>query len=189
MKDITAQETKYRNVLLNAIQEYQKELKIQGSIDNSGMVRLTNQNLQLVVTQSTHLVKSFVEEHLYPLMWETKKNNFWQNYNLEENDWQNLGKKILCEIFSDRFTVPLEKEDVDFCLDVKHVNIEEYFKMLKDNHLRDDLDKADIITAPQINIRSQVDFLYRSAPVADFIGKLLLSVDIREFDPDEKKLI
>jgi len=98
-----------------------------------------------------------MEQRYFKALYKEKKDSFWSSYQLEDNDYINLARKLLVEIFNDRFLIPLEKEDLEFSLDIKHIDTEEYFKMLVSNSYRDDLDKSDIISIPQTDIVAKIE--------------------------------
>jgi len=123
----------------------------------SNNIHLTHENLQKTIALAVPLVRNFMEQRYFKVLYKETRDNFWPSFQLEDNDFINLARKLLVEIFGDRFLIPLEKEDLDFSLDIKHVNIEQYFKMLSTNTIRDDLDQSDIISVPQTNIVARID--------------------------------
>jgi len=115
-------------------------------------IRLTYDNLQRTIALAVPLVRDFMEQRYFKALYNEKRDSFWSSYQLEDNDYINLARKFLVEIFCDRFLIPLEKEDLEFSLDIKHIDTEEYFNMIVSNSYRDDLDKSDIISIPQTDI-------------------------------------
>ncbi|XP_069123650.1 uncharacterized protein [Argopecten irradians] len=73
---------------------------------------------------------------------------FWEGKGLEFRDWRGLASKKFIEIFSKTFLIPLEDTDNHFELEVNHINMERYIKMVATGDFHDDLDLVTEIHTP-----------------------------------------
>jgi len=156
-KNVSETEINYLQILTEKKRELCEHLQIYSRQYGNNNIRLTYDNLQRTIALAVPLVRDFMEQRYFKALYKEKKDSFWSSYQLEDNDYINLARKLLVEIFNDRFLIPLEKEDLEFSLDIKHIDTEEYFKMLVSNSYRDDLDKSDIISIPQTDIVAKIE--------------------------------
>lgn len=77
-------------------------------------------------------------------MTDMEKIEFWNRYNLIENDWQGLTSALLSELFSKQFLIPIEESDENFSIEVEDLTLKEFGKSLMKARPRDPMDKFEI---------------------------------------------
>lgn len=115
-------------------------------------IRLTENDLRVVLMQGTLMVQEFYPQKVLAKMTDTDVRNFWLDEDLPENDWLGLTSILLSELFSQEFLTPLQEVDITFALKVKHWNLSRYLNMALEAKWRDDLDLSRVIHAPKLGL-------------------------------------
>ncbi|CAF1617114.1 unnamed protein product, partial [Didymodactylos carnosus] len=74
---------------------------------------------------------------------------FWNELDLEQNDWLGLASKLLQELFCKEFLTPLEQTDAFYSLEVDHLNLSKYAQMIDEANIHDDLDVVTSVYLPE----------------------------------------
>jgi len=138
-------------VNLNKEVASRKERLRTGLSSSQSRIKLTSRELKVTVSQTTKMLESFYPEHVIKRL-PGREETFWEQHNLEPNDWQGLATQILSEVFSTSFLTPLEETDICFKLQVEHLNLVRYMEMLKSAEFRDDLDIVSTVHTPKGDI-------------------------------------
>uniref|UniRef100_A0A6B2KZ02 Uncharacterized protein n=1 Tax=Arcella intermedia TaxID=1963864 RepID=A0A6B2KZ02_9EUKA len=93
-------------------------------------VRLSAKDLPKMLHFSKHLVEEFFTERVFKLMSEKQIAQFWEDYGLEKNDWENLTIEFIEEIFTEAFLEPLKEGDVVYELDNRKEEVEMLAKQI-----------------------------------------------------------
>lgn len=94
---------------------------------NSG-IKMLEEDLNLTLTTSEKLVQSFFEEHLKPRMNKYEIERYWQNREMDENDFRSLAQSFYSRLFGDEFLLPLEQTDQKFVIQIKSEGLKDIFK-------------------------------------------------------------
>jgi len=142
--------------LSSALELRRKEL---GTFGNPS-VRATKADLDTILALGTRIVTKVFPVHILPryilseinLSQTAAEEQFWRSRQLTHNDWGGLTRQLFSKVFSDGFLHPLESHDQLLQLKVQHMDLTAYFKMLKANLPRDDLDAVTVMapTADQL---------------------------------------
>lgn len=68
--------------------------------------------------EGTQLVEKWYPTQILPYMEEDEAEKFWNDHDLEINDWFGLTNKLLQELFCREILTPLEQTDVFYSLKV-----------------------------------------------------------------------
>ncbi|CAH1793364.1 unnamed protein product [Owenia fusiformis] len=125
-------------------------------------IKLTGRELKVTIALCSKLIESFYPEHVLSRHLKSQE-QFWEENDLEPYDWQGLTKQILSDVFSPSFLTPLEDTDTCFKLQVEHLDLKRYLKMLTAGEFRDDLDIVNAVHTPKGDIDVDAPFLELSA--------------------------
>lgn len=122
---------------------------------NHSLLRMTAADLNECIALAIVVVEKFVTERIF----EKYKSayEYFRSKNLPVNDWAGLTNQLLVSTFSEGLLQPLEEADKVFSLEINHVGIGEFFKGLKDNMPREDLDSV-MAKVPLINVKKLPPF-------------------------------
>ncbi|CAF2071959.1 unnamed protein product, partial [Rotaria magnacalcarata] len=112
-------------------------------------IRLTESDLTAVLIEGTQLVEKWYPQRIFSYLNKNELEKFWNDYDLEPNDWLSLASKLLQELFCRDFLTPLEQTDVFYSLKVDHSTVSKYAHMIHSASLHDDLDVATSIYLPE----------------------------------------
>ncbi|XP_022314520.2 uncharacterized protein LOC111119021 isoform X2 [Crassostrea virginica] len=115
--------------------------------NNSDKIKLPERELKITILQGAKMLEKFYTERVFPLINMTEE-EFWEMKMLEFRDWRGLASKKFSEIFSKAFLIPLDGTDNLFRLEVKHLNLSRYTRMLASGNYRDDLDLVTEVHSP-----------------------------------------
>ncbi len=104
-------------------------------------VRLTKENLQIVLLEGTELVK-LNYEHVIQRYKNDGCEKLFKAACVDNYDWTAYTGVLLERIFGVGILTPIEDTDDCFDLKVDHLNLAKYTKMINESKLRDDLDKV-----------------------------------------------
>ncbi|CAF4692902.1 unnamed protein product, partial [Rotaria sp. Silwood2] len=105
-------------------------------------IRLTEADLTAVLIEGTQLVEKWYPKRILSYFNKDETEKFWNDYDVEENDWFGLASKLLQELFCRDFLTPLEQTDVD------HITLSKYAHMIHSANLHDDLDVVTSVYLP-----------------------------------------
>ncbi|CAF4418918.1 unnamed protein product [Rotaria sp. Silwood2] len=111
-------------------------------------IRLTEADLTAVLIEGTQLVEKWYPKQILSYLNKDETEKFWNDYDLEENDWFGLASKLLQELFCRDFLTPLEQTDVCYSLKVDHITLSKYAHMIHSANLHDDLDAVTSVYLP-----------------------------------------
>ncbi|CAF1139101.1 unnamed protein product [Rotaria sordida] len=112
-------------------------------------IRLTEADLTAVLIEGTQLVEKWYPKRILPYLNKDETEKFWNDYDLEENDWFGLASKLLQALFCRDFLTPLEQTDVFYSLQVDHITLSKYAHMIHSANLHDDLDAVTSVYLPE----------------------------------------
>ncbi|CAF4746596.1 unnamed protein product [Rotaria sp. Silwood1] len=112
-------------------------------------IRLTDAGLTAVLIEGKQLVEKWYPKRILSYLNEDETEKFWNDYDLEENDWLGLASKLLQELFCRDFLTPLEQTDVCYSLQVDHITLSKYAHMIHSANLHDDLDAVTSVYLPE----------------------------------------
>ena len=104
-------------------------------------VRLSEENLNLVLNKGTDIVRDHYENLILKYANKSSQKLF-DDVNIRVNDWRAFAGLKLETIFGNGILTPLEESHNFFNLEVNHLNLKKYTKMIADSKLRDDLDSV-----------------------------------------------
>ncbi|CAD5123849.1 DgyrCDS12155 [Dimorphilus gyrociliatus] len=111
------------------------------SVMNSSMnIRLPVKELTIAVDASSRLIEQFVESRIYKLLNTSEEiDSYWKKWSLIQNDWPGLTMGILKTVFGSEISIPLEKSDEFFQLEVQELNVARYVNMLESGDWKEDM--------------------------------------------------
>ncbi|CAF4188508.1 unnamed protein product, partial [Rotaria sp. Silwood2] len=112
-------------------------------------IRLTETDLTAVLIEGTQLVEKWYPQRILSYLNKDEMEKFWNDYDLEQNDWFGLTSKLLQELFCRDFLTPLEQTDVCYSLQVDHLTLSKYAHMIHSANLHDDLDVVTSVYLPE----------------------------------------
>lgn len=143
---------KLKNEINNVEQEYRtvynNRLKEISVSKGKNRIKLTEDNLQIVLREGSEIVKLNYEHVILKYRKSTCKDLF-EGYSIDEGDWIAYTGRILEIIFDRGILTPLEKSHDSFELQVNHLNLEKYTQMIAKSKLRDDLDEVMTVYRPE----------------------------------------
>ncbi|XP_033755704.1 uncharacterized protein LOC117338457 [Pecten maximus] len=146
-KRLCAETSQYLTDLTMKVKNREKNLNTGLHPDIQRRIKLPERELKLSILNAGKMLEKFYTERVFPklLMPEVE---FWEGKGLEYRDWRGLASKKFIEIFSKTFLIPLEDTDNHFELEVNHINMERYIKMVASGDFHDDLDLVTEIHTP-----------------------------------------
>ncbi|MBF0361062.1 MAG: hypothetical protein HQK49_08630 [Oligoflexia bacterium] len=99
----------------------------------SSLIRQTNEDLQKTYELSIPLVQNFYEEKIFAKMKGPEIREFWWSKELEEDDYLGLSKILYSQIFSEKFMIPMEKNDETFVIEIKNEDLEHFLHRVLTN--------------------------------------------------------
>ena len=81
-------------------------------------IRLSEDDLKLVLQQGTVMVQTFYNQKVFPRMTENEIKSFWANKHLAKSDWLALTSYLYKDMFSPEIMIPLQDVDLTFALKV-----------------------------------------------------------------------
>ena len=102
-------------------------------------VRLSEENLNLVLQKGADIVREHYENLILKYANKSSQKMF-DDASIRVNDWRAFAGLKLETIFGEGILTPLEESHNFFNLEVNHLNLKKYTKMIADSKLRDDLD-------------------------------------------------
>ncbi|CAF3352002.1 unnamed protein product [Rotaria socialis] len=112
-------------------------------------IRLTETDLTAVLIEGTQLVEKWYPKRILPYLSKNDLEKFWNDQDLEQNDWFGLTSKLLQELFCRDFLTPLEQTDVFYSLKVDHLTLSKYAHMIHSADVHDDLDVVTSVYLPE----------------------------------------
>ncbi|CAF0762309.1 unnamed protein product [Rotaria sp. Silwood1] len=112
-------------------------------------IRLTEADLTAVLIEGTQLVEKWYPKRILSYFNKDEIEKFWNDYDLEQNDWFGLTSKLLQQLFCRDFLTPLEQTDVFYSLQVDHLTLSKYAHMIHSASLHDDLDVVTSVYLPE----------------------------------------
>ncbi|KAL3877445.1 hypothetical protein ACJMK2_035151 [Sinanodonta woodiana] len=165
LKEETAE---YDTHLTQKVNEKANVLRISLHPEVQGKIKLPERELKITILQTAKMLEKFYPDHVIKPSG-VKEEDFWEDKLLEYKDWRGLASRMLSEIFSPSFLVPLEETDTHFQLQVNHLNLKKYVAMLNSTDFQDDLDLVTEIHTPQGDVQARAPHL-----------------DAAYFNPDQK---
>ncbi|KAL4240910.1 hypothetical protein ACF0H5_001692 [Mactra antiquata] len=141
-KELQAETSNYRTDLTNKVNQRQWRLNTGLNMTVQNKIKLPEQQLKLTILQAAKMLEGFYPDHIMKRLHTTglSEEDFWEKKTLEYRDWTGLASQKLSHIFSPSFLVPLEATDSQFHLQVQHLNLGRYIKMIESTNVHDDLD-------------------------------------------------
>lgn len=118
-------------------------------------IRLSENDLTAVLIEGTKLVEKWYPTRIFSYYNRQQIEKFWNDQDLESNDWFGLTSKLLQQIFCHDFLTPLEQTDVYYSLQVEHLTLSKYARMINSADLRDDLDVVTSVYLPETSYTIQ----------------------------------
>ncbi|CAF0965041.1 unnamed protein product [Rotaria magnacalcarata] len=112
-------------------------------------IRLTETDLTAVLIEGTQLVEKWYPKRILPYLNKNDLEKFWNDQDLEQNDWFGLTSKLLQDLFCRDFLTPLEQTDVFYSLKVDHLTLSKYAHMIHSADIHDDLDVVTSVYLPE----------------------------------------
>ncbi|CAF3538364.1 unnamed protein product [Adineta steineri] len=112
-------------------------------------IRLTETDLTAVLIEGTQLVEKWYPKRILSYLNKEETDKFWNDLDLEPNDWFGLTSKLLQDLFCRDFLTPLEQTDVFYSLKVDHITLSKYAHMIDSANLHDDLDVVTSVYLPE----------------------------------------
>ena len=81
-------------------------------------IRLSEDDLKVVLQQGTVMVQTFYTQQVFPRMTENEIRTFWANKHLPKSDWLALTSHLYKDMFSPEIMIPLQDVDLTFALKV-----------------------------------------------------------------------
>lgn len=150
-EDLRWNVSKYLKIFRGEYDRRQKILsKRQLSYNDLSKIRLTEQELKILLVGSSQIIKKYYTEYILKYENKSTKDLFQENMLLED-DWISFSGSVLEKIFSIGIMTPLEKTDLYFSLKVDHLNLAKYTEMISTSNLRDDLESYFVNYNPKKN--------------------------------------
>lgn len=152
-KPYTALSSEVRNYYENYIKVYNERMK-SVSWNRIPKARLTDENLRIVLSKTTQIVKHYYENFIFKYDNVTRGEFFEKECNMpvlnnNDTDWVTFAGVFLEDIFGAGILSPLEESHDVFNLKVDHLDLGKYTRMIADSQLRDDLDVVLATYAPE----------------------------------------
>ncbi|CAF0780260.1 unnamed protein product [Adineta ricciae] len=116
---------------------------------NHNRIRLTEADLTAVLIEGTQLVEKWYPQRILPYFTKSELDKFWNDCDLDTEDWFGLTSKLLQELFCRDFLTPLEQTDVFYSLKVDHITVSKYAHMINSANIHDDLDVVTSVYLPE----------------------------------------
>ncbi|UJR35359.1 hypothetical protein I4U23_028116 [Adineta vaga] len=116
---------------------------------NHNRIRLTETDLTDVLIEGTQLVEKWYPKRILSYYNKEEIEKFWNNFDLDIDDWFGLTSKLLQELFCRDFLTPLEQTDIFYSLKVDHITLSKYAHMIHSANLHDDLDVVTSVYLPE----------------------------------------
>lgn len=128
LRSLSRDREQQRKGILEATGARRKELQSLWTymFGKRGRLRLSMLDLQLTLEMAAQFTQEFATERLLHRYSNQEKQKFWDRWDLVEDDWMGLGRKLLARVFSEEF-VEHSLEELDekgFSLKVTHPGID-----------------------------------------------------------------
>ncbi|MCB9025349.1 MAG: hypothetical protein H6625_03455 [Bdellovibrionaceae bacterium] len=88
-----------------------------------GAIKLSKEDLLLVEKQASVLIQEFLKEKMFSKMSEAEVQEFWESKKITPNNWPDLVRKILSDIFYNTVLTPLEESNGGVVIDVRQPDV------------------------------------------------------------------
>jgi len=139
---VTKQAGELQDRLTNMKNDRLKDLP---KLPRNSQIRQTSADLKETISRGQVLVEEWFTMRVFPTMNENSIRNFWLGFDLRENNWVELTKKLLARSFSADFLQPFEDVDKSLKLQVDRLNVKKFIRMIERAQPRNPLDTISAI--------------------------------------------
>lgn len=128
-------------------------------------IRMDAKDLNQTLGHIAGLLEMHFPKRIFNNLCDVTEETWWDTKNLTFRDWSGLTQQFCADLFSDQFLIPLDDSQEHFKLDVQHVNLSQYMKMLVSGDHLEDLDAV----APVFNskFKKPLQLLEPHMPVSE----------------------
>ncbi|KAG1671497.1 hypothetical protein GQR58_016444 [Nymphon striatum] len=136
-------------MLEEKVEKRKQDLQLGLTVAVRSKIKLPMQELKLIVKEGAKILEMFYPTKVLKQL-QIPETEFWESKGIAFRDWTGLSAAIFSEIFSPEFLVPLEETDLQFRLEVRHLDLSKFVTMLATSTY--DLSDVTAVNAPKGNI-------------------------------------